>query len=195
MIEDNLKLDTMTKQELKKHNVQLALSGFFEQKKQNTTTGLKTSVCEAMYSSHFIGDFDLPLKNGNWSDPSAIFYNPKPDAEKGHSCYFALIVKESVISTPEKQDYQIYIASARFLEEKVLVGAYEVIEPDKEYEGSQHPQYNVIYSTYRHDYQKTTCGTILDGGFDYVKTNTKNLFKFKFIDGHPVFQGFFEEKA
>jgi hypothetical protein len=187
--------NTVTEHQLKEHNVQLALSRFFEQKKQNTTTGLKISACEAMHASHFIGDFSLPLKNESWSDPAAVFYEPSPDLEKGHSCYFALIVKDSVISTPEKPDYQIYIASAKFLEEKVLVGAYEVIEPDKEYEGLQHPQYNVVYSTHRHDYQATTYGTMLDGGFDYVKTNTKNLFKFKFIDGHPMFQGFFEEKS
>lgn len=176
-------------QKSKEEQIQSALTEYFEERVSISHNGLNIKEVEKLYNAKYIGEFALPTKTG-WSErPADCFYCAEPDINKGHGSYFALIKQHSLISTPEKPDFKVMITSAEFLKDKVLTGAYLFIE-DGVFCAVQ-------YSTFRNDYQqkeytfsarKEGCYEIMiDGGFDYLKTNTRDLFQFKFIDGNPVF--------
>jgi hypothetical protein len=171
-------------QQDKNQRLQEVLTEYFKYRLKHPIVLINYEAAEKHYNASFIGDWALPLKSGNWSSPAAVFYCPEPDKSKGHSDYFAIVEKQSVISTPDKPDYQMYILSAAFIKYKVLTGAYSQFLN----KSTNETELQVVYSCHVHDYVVTSNEEVMiDGGFDYVKTNTQNLFQFQFVEGLPVF--------
>lgn len=125
-------------------------------------TGIELLAAELAYKSKYVCDLSLPLKNGDWSDkPAAIFYNPEPDVEKGHSKYFGLLRVSPSIFVPESVHDRVYITSADFVK-------------DIEIPAISTPEGELLYSCCRHDYQVSSCGNyFIDGGLDYTRYGCK----------------------
>lgn len=119
---------------------------------------LDISKIEQKYNAKYIGDFCVRTSSGNWSeDPSALFYAEAPDTEKGHTHYFGI---------------------------RKYMGKYVIHKGDSAFEngirGVRAENGQIIYSRYRHDYVKSDDGSVfVDGGRDYLRTNTRNIVNFK----------------
>lgn len=124
--------------------------------------GIELLAAELAYKSRYVCDLPLPLKNGSWSDrPAAIFYNPEPDAEKGHSNYFGLIRVPPSIYVPDSVHDTIYITNADFVKDVEIPC---IITPAGE----------ILYSCYRDNYEISSCGDyFVDGGLDYTRYGCK----------------------
>lgn len=103
---------------------------------------------EQRYGGTYIGDFCLKLKNGNWSDnPAAIFYQPNPKIEFGHTHLFAIV---NLFDGS-------YITCGDSAFSEPIAG---IIADDGE----------VIYSRFRHDYRTSADNSVfIDGGRDYCR--------------------------
>lgn len=109
-------------------------------------------LIEASYSAKYMGYWCTKRKDGSWNErPVDVFYQPNPDIEKGHSHYFGMFV----------QNEAVYITDAQSAFSEPVTGA---ICEDGE----------VIVSRYRHDYIEKK-GAMIDGGRDYIRSNTSNL--------------------
>jgi len=108
-------------------------------------------VLQKYYGAVYIGDFCLKTKSGGWSDmPVAVFYQPNPKTELGHTHYFGLFVMGDDNDT-------LMITNAESAFSEPIVG---IIADDGE----------VIFSRYRHDYHTSRDGSVfVDGGRDYVR--------------------------
>ena len=61
-----------------------------------TTNNLNIDAIEDHYGSQYIGDFCLKSKNGGWTDQLfAIFYQPNPNFELGHTHYFGITTTDN----------------------------------------------------------------------------------------------------
>lgn len=110
---------------------------------------------EEKYSVKYVGAFCI--KNGNeWrNSPSAIFYQEKPDIEKGHTNYIALSYK--IIDEDGHLSWFISDGSSAFS----LPITVAVAEDGQ-----------IIYSAFRHDYETSDDGSIsIDGGMDYTRVS------------------------
>ena len=110
---------------------------------------INVEVIEEKYNAVYIGDFCLKTTDGGWSEfPIAIFYQPNPDIEAGHTNYFGIFVNEH---------HQIIITN----------GESAFSEPIN---GLITDNGTVIYSRYRHDYVTSKNGELfIDGGRDYCR--------------------------
>lgn len=110
---------------------------------------LNLPLCEEHYNAIFVGDFCVKTKDGSWSEiPIAIFYQPNPNFELGHTHYFGLFVVH---------DNQIAITKGDSAFEEPITG---IIADDGE----------VIFSRYRHDFVRSHDQSVfIDGGRDYVR--------------------------
>lgn len=108
---------------------------------------------EEHYGGKFIGDFCLKTKNGGWSErPIAVFYQPNPDVEAGHSHYFGLLVDNL---SPDTGSLMITNAESAFSEP--ISG---IITDEGE----------ILFSRYRHDFRQSLNGEcFIDGGRDYCR--------------------------
>lgn len=106
------------------------------------------------YGGSFIGDFCIKYPNGNWSDePVAIFYQPNPNFELGHSHYYGIFVHKKAI----------HICNAESAFSEPITAA---IASDGE----------VIFSRYRHDHVTSYDGSVfIDGGRDYIRYGGKDV--------------------
>lgn len=111
-------------------------------------------IIEEKYGAKYMGYWCTKRRNGSWNErPVDVFYQPNPDTEKGHSHYFGMFI----------QDGEVYITNAESAFSDPITGA---ICEDGE----------VIVSRYRHDYIVKK-GAMIDGGRDYIRTNTTQLAK------------------
>ena len=116
--------------------------------KEPSEQPIKIEAVEQRYGGTYIGDFCVKLKSGSWSEvPAALFYQPNPNTELGHTNLFAIFFHMD----------QMYIAGGDNSFDEPISG---IIADDGE----------VIYSRYRHDYRTSTDGSVsIDGGRDYLK--------------------------
>lgn len=127
--------------------------------------GINIRNAEKHYGGRYVGDFCIKNKDGNWAnEPVAVFYQPNPP-EGLTNKYFGLFVR----------DDSVYIVNADSAFDEPITG---IVTKDN----------LVYYSRYRHDYREID-GLMIDGGRDYVKTNTDRLVEFTVVDGEVVFIG------
>lgn len=104
--------------------------------------GFDIEKVEEKYKAKYIGDFEINEKK----PVLAVFYQPNPKTELGHSSYFGLFV--------EPFSTKIFITNAQ----DILKKEYPAIElPNGEY----------LMSTYTHDYKERLIGDdfyMIDGG-------------------------------
>lgn len=114
--------------------------------------GINVEIIENHYGGKFIGDFCIRTKNGGWSaTPVAIFYQPNPNRELGHTNYFGIFIDQN--NTP-----LITAGDSAFSD-----GIVAKIANDGE----------IIYSRYVHDHVTSNDGsTWIDGGRSYTRTDT-----------------------
>lgn len=121
----------------------------------------KIEVVEEKYNATFVGDFCLKTKNGWTEAPIAIFYQPTP-INPEYSNYFGLYV--SVLN-------KILICDGASAFSQPIIGA---VADNGE----------IIISRYRHDCVTSQDGSVMiDGGRDYLRTNTDNIVHLQMIDG------------
>ncbi len=139
---------------------------------RETITGLNITAYESHYNAKFIGDFcTRDSQDKCWvNDCVAVFYQPHPRLDLGHSHYFGLLVKNGTV----------YIVNA----ESAFKEPITALVCDGE----------LIYSRYRHDmrrgYSSKGNETYVDGGRDYTKLvgdfmNTE-MVQFTIQDGEIV---------
>lgn len=120
---------------------------------------------EAKHNCKYVGEFAIKNKNGCWSEDNcvSVFWQKEPP-QLGYSNYFALFSRNNVV----------YITSGESCVSGEIIG---VVAKNNE----------VIYSRYRHDFRTSTDGSVfIDGGRDYVKTNSGNTISLTILDGEYV---------
>jgi len=115
-------------------------------------------VLKAYNGTKFINEMQVKDKNGNYTNfPVSVYYAKTPDLDKGHKPYFFLFKEE----------------------DRLFVGGLTVdqMEDNRYQKGIYcHDCGDVIYSKYRHDYTKCTCGnSSVDGGKDYLKFSGRKI--------------------
>lgn len=113
---------------------------------------------EEKYNAKYIGDFALKDKYNGWTEqPAAIFYCENPDQSKGHTHYFGLLMRgKTVMITKGDSAFSQGLSGA--------------IAKNGE----------IIISCYRHHFVEAEDGScVIDGGRDYLHTNTTNIVKLK----------------
>lgn len=102
-------------------------------------------VEEKYLGSKYIGDFEISINK----PVLAVFYQPNPKTELGHSNYFGLFV--------DPLNQRVYIVNAK-----------EIL--NKEYPGIKLPNGKYLKSTYTHDYKEKLINDVfymIDGGGQY----------------------------
>ena len=104
---------------------------------------------EALRQARFMGHWCTKGPRGGWNEsPVDVFYQSRPDVEKGHKHYFGLL----------RHNGQLFICDATSAFSEPITG---VLATDGE----------VVVSRFRHDYQERK-GVMIDGGRDYLKTSS-----------------------
>lgn len=113
-----------------------------------TTTVINVANIEDMYSATFVGDFSIKTKIGWTNFPIAVFYQPNPKIELGHSYYFGMYI----------DDYgRLMITNAESTFSQPIVG---ITADDGQ----------IIFSRFRHDFVRSNDGSVsIDGGREYTK--------------------------
>lgn len=113
-------------------------------------------VKERYKADQFLGEFQVRLPKGGWSgQPVAVFTAPNPDLSLGHKPYIGLF------------SFDDQIAITGFTVEQMEQNRYHAAIHCPVCE-------EVIYSRYRHDYKKCSCGNaMVDGGRDYLRFGYK----------------------
>ena len=109
-------------------------------------------VVNEKYGSTFVGYFPIKLKIGGWGAAAAVFYQPNPKTELGHSNYFGLYVDD-------------YCKPVIFNADYITEG----------WTGAKADDGELLWSEYRHDFHTSKDGSVwVDGGFDYIRTDSPN---------------------
>lgn len=108
---------------------------------------------EEKYNAKYIGDFDM--KNGK---SGLLFYQPFPNLELGHSNYFFLFISAE----------NLYITNGEYMTDIV----FNAVKSKRTY----------LISCYRHHYNEKD-GIFIDGGRDYLRTNTDKIYQLKLENG------------
>lgn len=125
--------------------------------------GLKIAVAEERYNARYVGQYDLPNREG----PFLVFWTDNPDRSLGHDNYFGLFIHPF--------NGSVYITSAAAIREAV-------------YNATQLADGSFICSRYHHDYQTGPDGEMIDGGLAYVRCGGKGpTHEMRVIDGYEVF--------
>ena len=122
------------------------------------------NIVNEKYGSTFVGYFPAKVVGG-WGQPTAVFYQPNPKTELGHSNYFGLFVTEHTPLVIHNADYIT-----------------------KGWVGAKAQNGELIWSEYSHDYKESSDKTVwVDGGFDYTRTgNSTRLVNLNVKDGRVV---------
>lgn len=109
------------------------------------------------YPGRYIADLCIKDKHGNWlNQPAAIFYQENPPS--GYSNYYAIM--------HNPMGSLVITSGASAVESEITAAIAENGQP--------------IVSAYRHDYKLSDDGSVfIDGGRDYVRTNTTHLVQLK----------------
>jgi len=128
-----------------------------------TTVGINVDAVEARYNCTYIGDFCLKTVGGGWCEaPAAIFYQPDPNRDLGHTNYMGVFERYG----------HIYLTCGDSAFSGPIIG---VVADDGE----------IVYSRFRHDYRTSSDGSVfIDGGRDYVRRglNDKTV-QLEMVDG------------
>lgn len=112
---------------------------------------------EEIYNATYMGYWCTKRPDGSWNEsPVDVFYVENPDTAKGHTNYFGMFRKVD----PFTGHGEVYITEASSAFSEPLVGV--ICDDNSE----------VIISRFRHDYVVKK-GAMVDGGRDYLRTNTK----------------------
>ena len=127
--------------------------------------GFDIKEVNARYGSTFVGYFPTKTKTG-WGYPAAVFYQPNPKTELGHSNYFGLYADEYTPACIFNADY--------------ITGGWTGVKAD---DGE------LLWSEYRHDYHTSKDGSVwIDGGFDYARTGTPERLVKLNVKGAEVYE-------
>jgi hypothetical protein len=109
--------------------------------------------------SKYVGEFCIRQPGGSWSEsPVAVFYQPNPNRDLGHTNYFGLIRRGS----------SVYIMNALSAAEEPFEG---ILYRDE-----------VIYSRFRHDFRSSSDGRVfVDGGRDYLRWGGEGMAEGKIV--------------
>jgi len=120
---------------------------------------------ERLYEAKYVGAWSIKEKSGNWSlHPVEVFYQPILK-DPSHKHYFGVYLG------PEGH---VHICDATSAFSDPIAGA---VANDDE----------IIVSGYRHDYRKSRDGSVfIDGGRDYIKTNTRKLVNLTMVEGNLI---------
>lgn len=125
--------------------------------------GVKIDVAEKMYNARYVGQYDLPNREG----PFLVFWTDNPNRALGHDNYFGLF--------RHPLTDQVYITSAASIREAT-------------YSAMQLKDGSFICSRYRHDYQTGPDGEMIDGGLAYIRCAGNGApYTMKVVDGYEVF--------
>ena len=128
---------------------------FVRKQDKNSYQSIIVQSVEKHYNALFVGDFALRTRDGGWSEsPVAIFYQPNPNTDLGHTHYFGILVDhhKSILITRGDSAF-----------EQPIDG---IIADNGE----------VIFSRYRHDYVTSLDGSVwIDGGRDYTRSGLHGL--------------------
>ena len=126
---------------------------------------LKIESIERLYEAKYVGAWSIKDKSGDWSlHPVEVFYQPIL-RDASHKHYFGVYLG------PEGH---AYICDATSAFSGPIAGA---VADDGE----------IIVSGYRHDYRKSRDGSVfIDGGRDYIKTNTRKLVNLTMVEGKLI---------
>jgi hypothetical protein len=131
---------------------------------------IDVAAVEKRYGGTYIGDFCLYTTNNGWSEvPAAVFYQPNPNRELGHTNYFGMFVRNINTFIGEGE---LYITKGDSAFKDDIAG----VIADGE----------IIYSCYRHDYHTSTDKSVsIDGGRDYTRFrgNPNRICKLVMKDG------------
>lgn len=118
---------------------------------------------EEEYGAKYMGPWCIKGIHDLWINAMFdIFYQPNP--KEGHSNYFAMFV--------DGKKVKICNGISAFSEQPIN----GIIED------------GVVYvSRYRHDYVSTPKNNFIDGGRDYLRTNSDNTVEIRVIDGEFIF--------
>lgn len=115
---------------------------------------------ENLYEAKYIGEFSILLKETEWSNfPVAIFYTQDPHP-KG-SNYIGIYLSPS--------DNKVYITNG-------------ISVSQTEWTGVVNEKNEILYSAFRHDYQKHG-DLMVDGGKDYLRSSMHPIKKFRIVKG------------
>lgn len=121
---------------------------------------MQISQAERIYAAKYLGPWCI--KNANWrwtTSPVDVFYQAQP-ARPEYSNYFGLY-RDNI-------NNGLMICNANSFNSETITG---MLVDD------------VLYvSRYRHDCVEIN-GNMIDGGRDYIYTNSKSLVQFNFVDG------------
>lgn len=121
---------------------------------------------EQQYGGKYIGDFCIKTKQGWSEEVAAIFYQPNPNFELGHTHYFGILCQQPHRGLVYDEDYQVAIINGESAFSEPIDG---IIADDGE----------VIYSRYRHDFVTSSDGSVsIDGGRDYVRCMGSSVLNF-----------------
>lgn len=128
---------------------------------------IDVSVIEKAYKASYIGFWTIKGKHQNWTDmPVEVFYQPNPDASKGHSEYFGIYL--------DQYDRLMICDAASFCPPE---GIGVTIVNDE-----------VVASHYRHDMRYDSNGAaFMDGGRDYTRSNGVGVFGKMTVDKGKFF--------
>lgn len=120
-------------------------------------------VIEQKYNAKYMGPWCTKHSRGWWNEtPVDVFYQPNPDAEKGHTHYFGMFF----------QGPRCWITDATSAFSEPMTG---IICEDGE----------VIVSRYRHDYVQKG-DRMIDGGRDYTRSSIHPSASVTVVDGEFV---------
>lgn len=124
---------------------------------------LNIEAVEEMKKAKYVGEFCLKAKDGGYANfPVAVFY--QEDKHPGASNYFGLFI-------------------CPFSNALTITDAIAATE--ETYAGVMNDNGEVLYSAFRHDYQKH--GDLMcDGGRDYLKSSLHPIVQFRIRDGELV---------
>jgi len=130
---------------------------------KTSITPFDIPAVEKKYGATFVGDFPTKTTTG-WGYAGAVFYQPNPDVDKGHSHLFGL---------------------ATFVDDSTIIYNASYLDGHKFYGVRDGDTY--LWSRYVHDFREVP-GGFLDGGFDYFRRvgNPKNEVTLMIKDGVVV---------
>lgn len=127
----------------------------------NDTLQINISEAENKFDAKYVGEFCAKTSSGEWSNQAvALFYNTQPHPRGSN--FFGLCCQH------DQKWYIVNGISAVICKDTGLPVVYEGVVCDNQY---------VLYSAFRHDYQKYN-QYMIDGGRDYTRWSGQDIVQF-----------------
>lgn len=150
---------------------------------KKTMAGVDVERIEEAFGLTFVGDFTIKNSNDEWiNQPVAIFYQPNPDKDKGHSNYLGAFLRKHI----NPANGQLTRANVMLVDgTSAAEHEWPCIEVDDDL---------YIYSSCRNDFMDHG-GLFIDGGPDYVRygwtesdeDEEPKVRYFRIVKGKPYF--------